>query len=309
MMKNCSTCSKLFKEDEYFIEVIPYVYMCKNCYDGTIRNNMKCSVCKKYYPSREFVWINGEEEAVCPICYRNEYHLYPADYKPNPIFEKELEREHVTHIGAELEIQGTKYKYFIEEMDNTFKNHEFYLKDDCSLEEDYGVEIVSQPMLMYNAINKWQIVFDLLNKYNMNDTCDCGLHFHLDRISLNERQIRNMDYIVNNFVNSIFKWGGRNIDGHEYATSIHKDITEWGHRTFRDDKFNAFNFCSNTIELRCFDSTFNFNRFKDIMIRVYAFVEYTNIHKFDYFANMTDSDFWNKFSNYVTKFKNKYLLS
>ena len=61
-----------------------------------------------------------------------------------------------------------------------------------------GVEIISHPMTYENIINSnhWKLLFDLLKENDMNNTENCGLHFHLDKIYFSNDNIKALDYIV-----------------------------------------------------------------------------------------------------------------
>jgi hypothetical protein len=186
---------------------------------------------------------------------------------------------------------------------NTLNNSKFYLKRDGSLNWDDGVEIVSQPMTINDIIENWKNIFDLFKDAYV--TNDCGLHFHLDRKYLTKRQIKNIDYIINNFTESIKNIGGRNIIDHFWSTRTRKNINEWGVNTTHC-RYVAVNLTNkHTVELRCFDSTDNWEKFKYAIIAVFALAEYANYHTFEYFTKTNDKDFQITFRKYIRRFVNK----
>ena len=185
----------------------------------------------------------------------------------------------------------------------TLNNSKFYLKRDGSLHWDDGVEIISHPMTINDIIENWKNIFDLFNDTYV--TNDCGLHFHLDRKYLTKRQIKNIDYIINNFTESIKKIGGRNVVDHFWSKRTEKNINEWGLDTTRC-RYVAVNLTNkNTVELRCFDSTDDWEKFKYIIIAVFALVEYAKYHTFEYFTKTNDDAFQKTFRKYIRRFVNK----
>lgn len=280
--------------------------VCENCYRG--KNYYNCYYCSNKIPSSMideiYDSVDDEYYNCCPECYRDERGKYPHDYKPYPIFHSlfNADRKHCLHIGAELEIQLQHYSEFICDFNKEIDEDKFYLKYDGSLDDEEGIEIVSHPMTLPIALKEWNKLFTLINNYPYNHLDGCGLHIHLDNEYLSERQIRNIDYIINTFTDSVKKFGGRDIVHHEWASHIIKNREEWGHVTIEDYKYRAVNFCENTLELRCFDSTDDWFNFRYIIIGVFALVEMASIHTLNYFENMNDSEFWLTFKTYISKY-------
>lgn len=272
-----------------------------------------CGRCNKKTPNEWmgelYCYDEDEYEYVCPRCYKAEIGKYPHDYKPYPIFHNlfNADRKHCLHIGVELELEGHNYIDFINDV-NKLSEDNFYIKEDGSLDEDIGVEVISNPMTMSIAIEQWGKLFALIDKHNMESTCDCGLHIHLDKEYLNQRQISNIDYIINNFTKSVKKIGNRDINNHEWANKLLKNDNEWGVVTALDYKYRAVNFCTNTIELRCFDSTDDWFDFRHRLITIFALVEYAKLHTFNYFHKTNDDAFWLSFNKYIKKFTKKYFI-
>lgn len=285
-------------------------FICETC-NKNIRY-VVCHICGEQVPENMYEEIfNGDDDEYynyCPLCYKEEKGIYPHDYKPVPQFHSlfNVDRKHNLHVGVELEMQFDNYWDFINDFDKNISDNMFYLKYDGSLDEDSGIEIVSHPMTIGIALKQFELLFNLIDKQNV-DLNGCGLHFHLDKTYLNERQIRNIDYIINTFTDSVEKIGGRNIVNHEWASNHIKHRNEWGMVTNTDYKYRAVNFCKHTIELRCFDSTDDWFEFSWRLKAVFALVEYANIHTFDYFSNMDDNSFWVCFKNYIDKYCKKLI--
>ena len=300
-MKKCYRCfSKI--EDNNYKDIFGSNVICLNCY------NKLCDKKEIYYCSScscliydAIIAYDEDDDIICSDCYYNNYNFYDAYYKPFPIFSNN-DRKNNLHVGIELEMQFEDREQFLNKF-KTLNNSKFYLKRDGSLHWDDGVEIISHPMTINDIIENWKNIFDLFNDTYV--TNDCGLHFHLDRKYLTKRQIKNIDYIINNFTESIKKIGGRNVVDHFWSKRTEKNINEWGLDTTRC-RYVAVNLTNkNTVELRCFDSTDDWEKFKYIIIAVFALVEYAKYHTFEYFTKTNDDAFQKTFRKYIRRFVNK----
>lgn len=286
-------------------------FVCESCYCN--QSYYYCDNCGEATPDKYFCEQFNEYkdcwEKLCVQCYYEYTGKYPHDYKPRSIFHSynNVDRKYCLHIGAELELEGDKYNEFSTEVYNKLGDDYFYMKEDGSL-NDNGIEVVSHPMILPIALKKWGELFEFITKHSMIGTSNCGLHLHLDKAYLKDRQIRNIDFIINTFVNSVKNIGGRDIISNEWAERIIKRMEDWGFVTRCDGKYHAVNFCENTIELRCFNSTENWQKFRQILIDVFALVEYAKIHKFSYFSKMKDEDFWDSFRSFVKRYSMKNLI-
>lgn len=303
---NCVMCG-VDVDNQKKYKIFGNKYVCKNCYDHN--EFYACGKCDCETPRQwwEEIYDGDTDEyiCVCPFCYFEHNDKFPHDYKPAPIFHSlfNADRKHCLHVGVELEMEGN-VNSFVNKMYHEFTDEHFYPKYDGSLDDDYGVEIVSNPMTITIAINKWRNLFKIINEY-LESNSNCGLHFHLDREYLNDRQLRNIDYIINNFTESVKKLGGRDIIRNDWSYRENKNPDEWGTLT-TDDRYHAVNFLNkNTVELRCFNSTDDWFNFRYILIAVYALVEYARIHKFDYFENMNDEEFWIAFNKFIQRYITK----
>ena len=246
--------------------------ICDDCYQNNVFE--KCDICgedcfEDWLNTDEYFDIDTEEyewNDICPACYKDNTLKYNHDYKPFPTFHScgNGDRKHCLHIGIELELEGNTInntRRFIGNVEDIFNDEYFYLKDDGSLNDKRGVEVISNPMMLPVAIKYWKKIFDLIKENDMCSTENCGLHFHLDKECLNQKQISNIDYICNMHPETIKRIGGRDIVGNNWAEQIIKNNNDWGRITDADGKYSAVNFCKNTIELRCFNSTDNWNNF------------------------------------------------
>lgn len=307
---NCFACGEYIEKNGQYMMIDDDRIICHKC---ELANTMTlCDICGVASINSWMDYIMYEEEDyeddfVCPTCYKKHYGRYPHDYKPYPIFHSlfNVDRKHCLHIGVELELESydcdCNCNKYTDAM-NDISEDKFYLKMDGSLSDKCGAETISNPMTLPVALKEWKKVFQIINKYNMCSNEDTGLHFHLDKEFLDERQIRNIDYIVNTFTDSIKKFGGRNIVNHRWASKVNKSVEHWGIKTPIDYKYNAVNFTKNTLELRCFDSTNSWEKFSYILVGVFALVEMAQVHTFNYFENMNDADFWIAFKNYISKY-------
>ena len=299
-MGKCVLCGLEFN---YGYTLLTGEEVCESCREIECGSCSKCggldigSRIAEHYDWDADVYLN-----LCFDCYKKETKLYPHDYSPHLNFSNESDRSHVLHIGVELEILCDKKNKFLTKLNNFEKD--FYPKYDGSL-DDGGVEIVSHPMIMPTLLSKWKNIFDLFQDTYV--TYDCGLHFHLDRKYLTERQIKNIDYIVNNVPDLIEEIGDRKIKHHEWAELVEKNYNEWGINT--TDRYVAVNLTNkNTVELRCFNATNDFEKFKKIIVFVCSLVELAQKHTFYYFYNKDEIVLTNYINTFMKDFAKKYLI-
>ena len=126
----------------------------------------------------------------CSYCFDEipvERNIMNYSYKPTPIFYGKGNR----YFGVELEIDVGGYDHNnakeLKEIANAKDDH-LYIKEDGSLND--GFEMVSHPMTLDYHINKmpWEDVMKKAVKmgYLSHKTSTCGLHIHVDRISLGD---------------------------------------------------------------------------------------------------------------------------
>ena len=172
------------------------------------------------------------------------------------------------------------------------------MKQDGSLSNSAGVEIVSHPMTYKYIIetDDWKTLFDKLNKYEMNNTNSCGLHFHLDRKYFEKKDISVIDYIINNFSDYFTKIGGRPLN--DYCAKSYKRDDQWGEDIVsRYHTVNLEN--SETIELRFCQSTYQFDVFLERLKMIFAIADFAKSHTLsECFGLDTMQNFEKEFEKY-----------
>ena len=262
--------------------------------------------CHSYYTYED--QYDFDDDNYCEDCYHrvlSSYGIHPYDFKPNYHFlemqdEPQLRNDNL-HVGIELEIQGKNRNNFCDVINNFFDNENIYLKMDGSLNSK-GIEIISMPMTFKYLTEgiDWKYCFDELNLWQMNDTEDCGLHFHLDRNYLSADNIRTIDYIVNNFSEYFMSVGGREFS--YYCQKRDKSYFDWGKDIY--SRYSAVNLeNTSTVELRFFKSTYNYETFIQRIKIVFAIVQFSKMYIVSSVFGWSNTCFMEKFNNlYKTMF-------
>ena len=325
----CYHCDEVINEEDYYI--INGRIVCQHCLDNRYS---KCECCDEYYETDNGYWTY-DDHFVCCDCYNNEYftcegcdyifhennlyshndccycedcyneinaNLHDWDYKPCVTFHGEEDRKNNLHIGIELEIQGNGYVEFANQMNETYDEDMFYLKSDGSL-EDNGVEIVSQPMTYDFIMNNtdWYKVFRYMENHSMDDIDNAGLHFHLDKEYLTEKDIQMIDYIVNNYSEYFSELGGRSFDEcSRYCRKMKKSSDNWGKKTSDDSRYQAVNLTNtNTVELRFCKSTCDFETFINRVKMIFAIANFSKLHDMKDFINIDNGEFEMMFKKFM----------
>ena len=304
LFDECENCGYIVSNEEMIETADGYV--CHSCFENLYH---ECPNCENYHNENNCIFYEGDY--YCEDCYHdiilNNFGIHQHDYKPFVVFnscEDESEmRENTPHIGVELEIQGFNRDEFCKRLMNLFTDDFFYLKLDGSLDDAEGVEIVSQPMTYHFIKNMgyWKTVFNELNKYNMNNTNNCGLHFHIDRNYCHDNlTVATIDYIVNHFAKYFEKIGGRPMsDCATFYKTVDKNIEDYGKGNW--DRYCAVNLSnSNTIELRFCKSTYNFKTFMNRVKMVFAIIAFAKTFKFNNVNNWSEAYFISRF-NWICK--------
>lgn len=295
----CSCCDAWIVRDEGIVTAHDNI-ICQSCYDNEYVTCERCGDVIDYESSSRI-----DDNYYCEYCYENaleDYNIHPYGYKPDCEFlscddEAKLRKNNL-HIGIELEIEGDYKADFCQDMSRTYDYNDdvFYLKMDGSL-SDNGIEIVSQPMT-YKYIfegGKWIDVFDKMRENEMNDTCGCGLHFHIDKEYLDEKSISMIDFMVNTFDEYFSTLGGRDYSDEYYCHKRVKDISDWGKNT--DSRYSAVNLCCcNTVELRFCSSTSDFDVFMQRVRMVFTIVEFAKQYTIKKVMNWKKETFLEKFN-------------
>ena len=336
----CDGCERFFHNDD--VTYINDYYYCKDCYDNSTfvceccnevhlleesNNTDDCIICNDCLEenycycdecgeliSRDSAYLYGDK-TYCNSCCDDfmeilgvHAHKYTLKICFHQCDDEDDNRSNNLHVGIELEIQGYDKEDFCKKMKNEYGNEDiFYMKEDGSLNDEEGVEIVSQPMT-YNFIKKsshFSRLFKLLDEYSMNDTCGCGLHFHLDReyCDKDNNNIGSIiDCIVNTFSNFFENVGGRKFNSF-CQKSEDKLFGDWGKRNY--SRYYAVNFeNSNTIELRFCASTYDYKTFMDRVKMIFTIVCFAQKYSLKDVSNMKEDEFIRKFKRmYNRNFK------
>ena len=159
--------------------------ICNFCYDDHYR---RCESCGRLLTDDDVVWYN--DLPYCERCYDDlDCEIEEYGYKPDPIFYGQGDR----YFGVELEVDdGGKYEENALRIKNAanFGGEHIYIKEDGSLDD--GFEIVTHPMTLDYHMNKmyWE---DILHEavrlgYKSHMTATCGLHIHVNRTALGDRE-------------------------------------------------------------------------------------------------------------------------
>ena len=296
----CDCCNEYVNRDS-LIETIDGSYICESCYNNEYNT---CSVCDGVMSCEDAIWYG--DECYCENCYNemlenlgiHKYRFSPCNFTfHNDETESSL-RTNNPYVGIELEIQGWQRDDFCKKMKNEYGNEDiFYMKEDGSLNDEEGVEIVSNPMT-YKFIkdtNYFKDLFEKMKEYEMNDTNNCGLHFHIDRMFCNsDEYLAVIDYIVNHFSEYFAKIGGRDFNEYSDYCKRTPDKERWGKCNY--SRYYAVNFeNSNTIELRFCKSTDNYLTFMNRVRMVFGIIYFAMRFKLKNLLTMSEASFIKKF--------------
>ena len=297
----CWFCDKLIPINESY-NCGYHSHVCKHCLE--VREMIICEFCGKADYKWNFRNVKGKKR--CSECYadylKNDLNIHDHDFKPTPIFLNGKERfkcrSRNPHIGIELEIQGDNREDFCLDLKKEFSDEKLiYLKEDGSLSEERGVEIVTQPMT-YNFIKNSNLFCNLFNKmkmFSMNDTDNCGLHFHIDRNCFcKQSDIATIDYIVNNFTNYFETIGGRYFN-EDWCAVADKDDDEWGYNSEDYDRYHAVNLENeNTVELRFCKSTNDYDTFMNRVKMVFNVIYFAKKYQIKSIMHWGRKEFINR---------------
>lgn len=193
-------------------------------------------------------------------------------YKPVTKFcQLTNDNENTPFFGIELEVErrnseSIKHK----DMAELIKNEHWYFKTDGSLTD--GFEIVTHPMTfnyIKNASNSFESALKLLveNNYNSYNANTCGMHIHISKKVFSTWHlyrfmkffVENKDFIVSisqRKLDKLERWA--NIEDNSNDELIYKAKKKGGNNA----RYVAINLQNvNTIEIRIFRGTLNFNSF------------------------------------------------
>lgn len=203
------------------------------------------------------------------------------------------------YIGVQLQIRSqNKSQQDIDKFVQVVsKNKNIIFKQDGSI--GMGVQIVTQPCT-YNFHKHgfgWQRIFHYMKQYNMINTDNCGLHFHISKNNFTKDQQKCLDYFVNNATKFLSQIGGRDYstsaDG-QYCKAIKKQQNQYGKNY--DSRYQAVNFYNtNTVQLRFFKSTNSFGEFRKRLGTVHNLCKLAKFFTFDDLKTLDETDLKNCF--------------
>ena len=298
----CSECSCVMPS----ADAVENAYGSSLCDECLNENYFECQCCHGYYTYDD--QYDFDYDNYCEVCYHSilsNYGIHPYNFKPDYHFlemqDEPQSRNNNLHVGIELEIQGENRNNFCDDINKFFDNENIYLKMDGSLNSK-GIEIISMPMTFKYLTEgiDWKYCFDELKIWQMNDTEDCGLHFHLDRNYLSADNIRTIDFIVNYFSEYFMNVGGREFS--YYCQKRDKSYFDWGKDVC--SRYSAVNLeNTSTVELRFFKSTYNYETFIQRIKIVFAIVQFSKMYIVSSLFGWSNTCFIEKFNDlYKTMF-------
>lgn len=185
-----------------------------------------------------------------------------------------------------------------------------FAKHDGSLDEEYGVEFVSVPADFHKTREIWSNLFN--KKYARSEEEDksckelsaysdnrCGLHIHISKSALNDKDICNIVFFINKYKNFCAKIAGRNYFDNRYTgvkniRTESKDTLKIADacRCSSNGHYDAVNVQnSQTLEIRIFKANVTMSAFFRYLEFTDALVNYSKSLKFLDFSKVNPADF------------------
>lgn len=217
-------------------------------------------------------------------------YIHNYSHRPSMKFHKiNFENENAPFLGIELEVErknsnGLKHR----QMAGLIQHDHWYFKTDGSLTD--GFEIVTHPMT-FNYIKRYEKTFDeslkklIENGYNSYDANTCGMHIHISKKCFNTWHlyrflkffVENKDFIIaisQRKIEKLKKWA--NIEDDNDSSLIYKAKKKEGN----SERYVAINLKnSQTIEIRIFRGTLNFNSYMKNIEFAHGLFMYTKENK------------------------------
>lgn len=276
--------------------------ICDNCMEEDYGYCVACDALCQY---DELQLVDGQyycqeckpDKVVSPQDGDDNQQIYEYDTKLDIKFKKKLNQAQTEeYIGVQLQIvaqQPNGLRYFIKQAK---KNKKIIFKRDASIGSG-GIQINTQPATYqyHLSVMGWQRIFSLMNQYDVNDTTNCGIHFHISKDNFTTDQLKVLDYFVNNCSYTLGVIGGRDYKNNGYCKAIpDKDV--WGENKI--DRYQAVNFKNaNTVQLRFPKSTSNYNQFKKLLRMVHNICKFSKMFTFQQIKQLDQTQlkyFWNE---------------
>lgn len=309
--KICTLCTKKINDGGGKVALYngvfnELVYICDDC----ISNLVKCKNCGTYYSkdaasNHVINQLNGSD-TLCTNCFGDNYddgfdgrcaidgyHNYRRCFEPKKVDDENPKY----YIGFENETEekdNNISRYFVaEKLRSMDINKDLLFANDNSLDE--GIEIISNPITLNYLIKNKDVFKNIFDKAIMlgmrsDETQNCGLHFHISKTAFgNDEKTQNNN--INKLIlftltykNEIEKIARRksnhfcqflaSSDENGNVSDKVKDLTYINSQKHCAGRYQVVNLeNSNTIELRIFKGTLNFNTFLATFIFVNNLIE------------------------------------
>lgn len=288
-IKKCKTCGKTFVLKNSEGQFIENGFYCHDCFkvEQTKAPLKKCGCCGHIFAanSTDIKYSSVRKSYICNVCMFDKRtqnmgeSIRPYNFKPTPIFFGNNMADNL-FFGVEMEILTPINKNAISKYMSFLVNEEeefIYTKFDRSIgmDGDGGFEIVTHPfnylwLKSEEGLSKIKRIFQF-NKYRCEafDSNTCGMHVHLSKDAFDyTHMFKFMSMIYNNKEFSLKiseREDLKKVETYSSFTPI-KDLKQLAKdRTNNNDgtsRHKAINLsCPNTLEVRIFRGTFEFERF------------------------------------------------
>ena len=246
-IRECNYCKKFFKNYNR-VELIGVA--CNKCYDD--HKCFNCCSCGRSFDQERY----GRDN-ICITCANNKVeNCLNYTFKPRPNFCKMPDEynEYDLFYGIELEMgDAPSYNDVIKFISDNMGGL-FYAKRDASIPA-YGCEVVTHPATLKFHLERgnWDFLLKNAQKYNLrsDDLDKCGVHVHISRCALSNKECAMLDFFVNKKKDFWKKIARR--ESH-YSAYIEKESSSWGRQV--TDRHCAVNLSNqHTIEIRIFKGT------------------------------------------------------
>lgn len=242
-----------------------------------------CSRCDNTYSESEddHSALPREDRDLCPSCRKRRYVTPYHRYAPHLNFHH-TESDDNLYLGVELEVDNggqrdAEAATILDIMNENENDFMVYCSRDGSLNN--GIEIITAPAtLNYHKTlkTKYKKLFKRLIRdgYRSHNTSTCGIHVHFSRAFFGENEeecVTKLLYLVERFWDEIVIFSRRDYTALEHfakkTDTNPKDFMRiWNKTDNHDGRYFAVNITNtNTIELRMFRGTLNYDSFMAIL--------------------------------------------
>lgn len=292
--------------------------ICESCRD----NYNECHNCNCTVHNDNSHYNEEEDETYCNSCWGDTRVIKPYSYKPREYLMGKMAYENTVYLGIELEVEcardvypSKKAEIVTEWLTKRGLHDRVYIKEDGSL--DNGFEIVFHPMTL-KYIHKHFPIRELLamlsrEKITSHAKNTCGLHVHVSKKDLNNRNIHAGKVFFYKCKDYLIKFSARHLDKLNYCKFDSSMPNEWNDQPY--GKYSAFNTCASleTMELRLFRGTTVPERFLASLQFSDCFAEYIKHHSVVYMKSRSSQVIWQGFIEFAKSTRQynhlvKYLL-